>query len=292
MKPQINNNIPTNLEPKVEPVVPEKPAKKPSRMNGMVIGTVILIICLVLGLTYFVLKDNGTDLLALGNQTDTNTESSTDENGTTTEEDGNTTACESTDATSCEVSVDNEGWALYSLPEYGFSIEIPDNTEKYNFSGDEISYRWGTNHYDAIASDFILDDLLTNYAHSARVSFSPTQHTENLICEAHCQYEHEFTVNIYANAEGKTLEQVSSTYYDNWTSKYSDEMNGITNKGLTEKWGMDVSEYTKNVGTGFWSGYIVVSGEYIYDVEYHINPEPAESQAIGQKVLDSMKFAK
>lgn len=286
MEPQINNNIPTNLEPKVEPVV-EKVEKKTPKMNGVVIGAVILIVCLVLGLTYYVLKDNGIDLLALGKQTDANTETEED-SGTTEQEE--TSTCENNNGV-CDIDVDNEGWALYSLPEYGFSIEIPDNTEKYNFSGDEISYRWGTNHYDGIASDFVLEGLLTNYVHSARVSFSPTQYTENLICEAHCQYEHEFTVNIYTNAEGKTLEQVSSTYYDNWTSKYSDEMNGITNKGLTEKWGMDVSEYTKNIGTGSWSGYIVVSGEYIYDVEYHINPESAESQTIGQKVLDSMKFA-
>ena len=285
MEPQENSNVmqssvPVNLEPKVEPVVPEKPEKKPSKMNGMIIGTVILVVCLVLGLTYYVLKDNGIDLLALGKQTDTTTE----------EENADSTTCEETGTTSCEVNVDNEGWALYSLPEYEFSIEIPSYDNTFDILGDKIYYKWGSTHYDGSDKGLTADGLLDSYLHSANISFHPTQITENLICEAFCPNEHSYTIDIYANTDGRTLEQVSNSYYSNWNKTITDEMNGITNKGITEKWGVEVSEYTKNVGTGSWSGYIVVTKDFVYDVYYHIDPETTESQSYGQKVLDSMKF--
>lgn len=289
MEPQESSNVmqssvPVNLEPKVEPVVPEKPEKKPSKMNGMVIGTVILVVCLVLGLTYYVLKDNGVDLLALGKQADTTTDSTTEEDNT------QSTTCNDTATTSCEVSVDNEGWALYSLPEYEFSIEIPSYDNTFDIFGDKIYYEWGSTHYNGSDKGLTADGLLDSYLHSVNISFSPTQITENMICEAFCPNEHSYTIDIYANTDGRTLEQVSNSYYSNWNKLVANEMNGITNKGISEKWNMNVSEYTKNVGTGSWSGYIVVSKDFVYDVYYHIDPETTESQSYGQKVLDSMKF--
>lgn len=284
MEPHITNNVQVNPEPKVEPVVPEKPEKKPSKMNGMVIGTVILVVCLVLGLTYYVLKDNGVDLLALGKQADTTTDSTTEEDNT------QSTTCNDTATTSCEVSVDNEGWALYSLPEYGFSIEIPSYDNTFDVFGDKIYYKWGSTHYDGSDKGMTAEGLLDNYLHSTHISFSPTEITENLICEAFCPNEHTYTIDIYANTGERTLQQVSESYYSNWNKLVADEMNGITNKGISEKWNMNVSEYTKNVGTGSWSGYIVVSKDFVYDVYYHIDPETTESQSYGQKVLDSMKF--
>ncbi len=299
MESQENSNVmqssvPVNLEPKVESVVPEKPEKKPSKMNGMVIGTVILVVCLVLGLTYYVLKDNGTDLLALGKQTDTTTGSETEDSSTTDstteEENTDSTTCEETGTTSCEVNVDNEGWALYSLPEYEFSIEIPSYDNTFDIFGDKIYYKWGSTHYDGSDKGLTADGLLDSYLHSADISFHPTQITENLICEAFCPNEHSYTIDIYSNTGERTLQQVSESYYSNWNKLVADEMNGITNEGISEKWNMNVSEYTKNVGTGSWNGYIVVTKDFVYDVYYHIDPETTESESYGQKVLDSMKF--
>ncbi len=47
-------------------------------------------------------------------------------------------------------SLENEGWALYSIPEYGFSVEIPDTKEDVKFEDGQSSVkRWEVSRIDA-----------------------------------------------------------------------------------------------------------------------------------------------
>lgn len=299
MESQENSNVmessvPVNLEPKVEPVVPEKLGKKPSKMNGLIMGMVILVVCLVVGLSYYVLKDNGVDLLALGKQTDTTTESdtNTDDTDTTTEEerDSDSTTCEDTGTTtSCEVSVDNEGWGLFSLPKYEFGLEIPSYSPILELGGEQVPYSWVVDHHAPITTS---DSVLDNEVYGVNLKFFPTYLPSTVACGGFCVKEHEFTISIYEKKDNKTLTQIKELYVSNWNTINADEATSIEMASAkSTKWGTDVWTYTANYIEHSMNGYLLVSDDYIYDISYHISSTPTESQVIGQKVLDSMKFA-
>lgn len=304
MEPQENSNVmqssvPVNLEPKVEPVVPEKPVvektgKKPSKMNGMIIGMIVLVVCLVVGLTYYVLKDNGTDLLALDKQTDTTTGSETEDSSTTdstTEEDSTeSTTCEDTGTTSCEVNVDNSGWSLFTLPKYDFSVEVPSYTmtQKLGISQTSEDSIW--------TIGFRKDDLphyLINYLETVDISFFPVAIPDDLGCGQGCVKEHGFKVYVYENKSMKNVTAMKDAYFQSWISAHQDEYdaNAVSINGdITQKWGRDVCEYSIQTPGGSNNGYMVLSSSYLYDVSYYMSETPADSYAIAQKVLDSMKF--
>lgn len=292
MEPQENSNVmqssvPVSLEPKVEPVVPEKPIKKPSKMNGMIIGMVILIVCLVLGLTYYVLKDNGVDLLALGKQT----ESNTDDTGTTTgEEDDDTAACESTDATSCEVSVDNEGWSLFSVPEYELSVEVPTYTMEQKIGTEDVTSQWKAWFNDYYIGDHLLSE---QYLGTLSVYFYPSYIPEGTGCGAGCVKENTIRVDVYDNEAQKSLAAVVEEFTESWNSMYSEDIlfdaATLTGKNTT-KWNIPVYEYTSQRPGGSTLGFLVVGSKYIYVLSDFFSTSPSESIEIAQKVLDSIKF--
>lgn len=303
MEPQENSNVmqssvPVSLEPKVEPVVPEKPVveKKPSKMNVMIIGMVLLIVCLVLGLTYYVLKDNGTDLLALGKQTDTNTESSTDDSSTTEEQDSDTTVCEDTGTTtgSCKVSVDNKGWSLFSVPEYNFSVEVPSYTITQKLESENIQSRWTAwfNNDPSNKDGYSWEYLLENNIGTVDLTFYPIRIPEGLGCGFGCVGEHVIYINIYENKGSQNLADAVSAYRTAWEGKYVDEdiLSGNLKGENVKKWGMDVWSFDAALIGGTWHGYLVVTDNYIYDVEYMLSGSSTESTNIALKVLDSMKF--
>lgn len=294
MEPQENSNVmqgsvPVNLEPKVEPVVPEKPEKKPSKMNGMIIGMVILVVCLVLGLTYYVLKDNGTDLLALGKQTDTTTGSETEDISTTTDsntEEDNTesTTCEDTGTTNCEVSVDNEGWALFNVPEYKFSVELPSYQIKQQIGEEEVASVWKAWHSASLNGLPSYSD----YLHSVNISFYPLYIPEGTGCGQGCVKEHTFRVEIYSNKGSKDLTSIKEQVDATWKTSYDENAN-LTWES-SSKWGKDVWKFHAQLIGGSVNGYLVVTKDYVYDITYFISDNPAESAQVAQKVLDSMKF--
>lgn len=291
-----------SVEPQVltepETVTPQNPSfEEPSKIvkptkKGPLVGILIfLILCLILGLAYYVLKDNGVDLLALGKQTDTTSESNDDVDTNTStdiEAGSDSTTCKDAGTTNCEVKVDNEGWGLFSIPKYNFAMEVPPYRPTLKLGGEDVPYEWNYNSYILFFGTEL--DLLNNYLRTINASFYPTRIPESVACGGFCVNEHRFDINIYANIEHKTLSQISALYSANWPKVFNyDENISITGSNST-KWGRNVWKYTTQFIEYSMEGYIVVTNDYIYDISYHINETPAESQGYGLKVLDSMKF--
>jgi hypothetical protein len=245
---------------------------------------VILVICLVLGLTYYVLKDRGINLLSGIVKDTTNEDRTTTEESKTENTECTTTGTETKD---CTVALDNAGWALYSLPQYHLSVEVPNYWPTINIFDEDIAYRWTYKHYKSTDID---TNVLPNYQYDLLVAFGPYKVPEKAACGGFCLHEHQIAVSIYTNSDHKSFEQVSALFYSNYAKELDGEMNGIIDNGSAKKWGMDVQQYTLNLGGTQQHIYLVVKSDYIYNVTYFISAEPAESQIIGQKVLDSMKF--
>lgn len=302
MEPKGNSNVmqssvPVNLEPRVETVMPEKPVvekmeKKPSKMNGMIIGMVTLVFCLVVGLSYYVLKDNGVDLLALGKQTDTTTEEDTDDTTTTEEDNTDTTVCEKTETTTkdCTVVLDNAGWELYSIPEYDFSVEIPTYSLRITDGSEKIPFRWETWFDTSPMYDsshewlYLLDNKVGTFSAEFLPKFSPN-YTSDM--STHLIY-----VNIYENTDKKSLESIITSYRSAWEEEYVDsDIKSTALKGnIISKYNTNVWNFEFLITWGTWNGYLVSNDKYIYEVKYHLGSTPTESYQIALKVIDSMKF--
>ena len=310
MEPQENSNVmqssvPVNLEPKVEPVVPEKPVvektgKKPSKMNGMIIGMIVLVVCLVVGLTYYVLKDNGTDLLALDKQTDTTTGSETEDSSTTdstTEEDSTeSTTCEDTGTTSCEVNVDNKGWSLFSVPEYNLSVEVPTYSTAQEMDGEGYQNVWKTwfDPSPVYLSDgkYTTQNWLENLIGTMYVNFYPQIIPSKAGCDMNCLGEHYISVNIFSNSTNQNLDTVIANYRSGWEKgNVAEDVPSTNLQGdVVSKWGMNVWNFEASTPGGTTRGYVLIKGAYIYEVRYSLASNPSESYQIALKVIDSMKF--
>lgn len=262
-------------------VVEPKNKKKPFR-SGYLVGILLfLIICLMGGLTYYVLKDNGVDLLSGTAKTNTTNTSSNNSESTDT-------ACkEDSDSTdnSCDVALTNSGWSLYSIPDYDFSVEIPSYTLTQKIGGVDTTSVWSVGHRTSPANV----SVYTNYLHSAYISFYPTSIPEGSGCGEGCVKEHIFNINIYTNTGSKDINDVKTTFQNQWKSLYKDGIVSVDGN-ITTKWGTSVWKYSSQMIGGTLNGYLVATKSFVYDITYSISDNPSASTQIAQKVLDSMKF--
>lgn len=257
------------------PVVQPKKGKSPFN-NGYVVGLFLfLVLCLLGALGYYVLKDNGINLFSnkVNTNTDTNTTCTTDTNNTT-----NTTCTAE--------SLDNTGWALFSLPAYDFSVEMPSYTMTQKIGTENVGSAWKAWHSATVNGD----SLYPNYLHTVNLAFYPLYIPEGTGCGQGCVQEHTIAVNIYKNDGSKDLNAVKSTYSANWTPKLS-SANDLTGSVVT-KWGMNVWEFTAAREGGSTKGYLVVTKSYVYEISYFFSTTPVASSQIALQVFDSMKFEK
>jgi hypothetical protein len=182
----------------------------------------------------------------------------------------------------------NEGWALFSLPEYGFSAEIPPYTMQQNIEGENVKWSW--------TSRIEQDDngIYPNYLTTVLLSFYPNT-TTVFDCGEGCAQEHMIAVKIFKNSESKSLDEVKKVYFEN--IKDNGEKNAYIptiTESKEQKWGEDVITYTQSASTDFdeYEGHIVVHDEFVYVLLYHRSETPQESYDISEKVLDSLTFSK
>jgi hypothetical protein len=246
---------------------------------------------LILGLAYYVLKDNGVDLLALGKETDTTTESNEDDVDTNTNTNTNTetgsdsTTCKDAGSASCEVNTDNDGWVLFNVPDYKFSVEIPSYGMKQKIGEEEVWSAWKAWHTTNLNG---APSLYSNYLHSVNVNFYPLYIPEGTGCGQGCVDEHVFRVDIYSNEGEKSLTSVKDQIDAKWKTTY-DENARITWTSAN-KWGRNVLKFDVQLIGGSEEGYLVVTKDFVYDITYYMSTTPAESLQVAQKLLDSMKF--
>jgi len=276
-------------EPVSTPVMqsPEVKKGKPFKSGYVVAILLFLVIALMCGLTYFVLKDKGIDLLS-GDVKETTTNEDT---STTDESKTEDTACTTTDTESkdCTVKLDNDGWALFSMPEYGYSVEVPSYSAVQELNGGEdVKFVW--NFGQNTSKDSAEATLISNYLRTATISYYPIYIPEGVACGGFCLDQHEFKIHAFRNINSKTLAQISQEYRTSFNVNEAGESVSISTGKTVAKWGLDVFEYEVNYTGADYIGYIVVNKNYIFNMTYHISSEPADSAQVAQKVLDSMKF--
>ncbi len=187
-------------------------------------------------LAYYILKDNGIYLIPYitGDDTENTNDEETAETGNTEEED---TVCE---VQTCDVDLDNEGWSLFSVPEYNLSIEVPTYTITQTLSSVEVDSIGKPGLVVQVKVSYLDNDYLgTIYTY-----FSPTYVPESSACGGICLGQHFIYINVYKNSDSSSLDSVISNYRANWEDEYVDGSGDITSDNLvgeiTTKWNLDV----------------------------------------------------
>lgn len=187
-----------------------------------------------------------------------------------------------------EYIMKNTGWALFSLPEYGFSAEIPSYTMEQSVQEVNVKWSWTSKleEYD--------NGLYPNYLTTAFLSFYPDI-TDVFGCGGGCAQEHMITIRVYENSGAKSLEEVKEMYFENVKDDGENNDYIPTISQLQEqKWGESVITFTQSVPADFneYDGHIVVNNEYVYIIQYYRSETPIESYEISEKVLESFEFSK
>lgn len=195
------------------------------------------------------------------------------------------------------IVLSNSGWGLFSLPEYGFSVEIPDYVGYQDFpvnvyGGQEIDkdvpLYWAVKHGDtAFPERYIFDDLYTSLVHHIKVSFYPDRVPLEIACTG-CIEEHYIDVYVYReNADFEEVEEI----YSGEVSKMTSETDCSGGYSVEEKWDLDVLAYDLNCVGGKLQGYALSSDGYVFLVVSRLVPNSQlDSYKVALKVLDSMKF--
>lgn len=209
----------------------------------------------------------------------------------TKEEDCICKKCEETNDCDCSLKkteLTNSGWALYSLPDIRFSVEIPSDFIKFNLdnSDHDLKSRWTITQY--IDSENKSKDF-GEYVKTINMEFSPFYiKVPSLDIPTHG--ESFIYVTVLKNTKEKTLEEL-------WTlekAPYEDPADEYKVEGkLIEKWGVPAYEFKiSGAPYGPYTGYLVVSNGFVYRISYNFSTlkEVAEATSSGIKIIDSIQF--
>lgn len=194
--------------------------------------------------------------------------------------------------------VNNEGWGIFKLPDYAFSVEIPDYKYKQslgvgNDKRDVNSY-WSVRHAERTGED---DEepyyILSDYKDSVGLFFYPTDLPDSVACGQGCVNEHFFDIDIYENSDKKDLAGAKAILEENLDDRFEISNNAAESSyegEITQKWGMDVLEYHMEFIGGDMDGYLVVTEDFVYHIMYYLAQSPKASNDIALLVIDSMSF--
>lgn len=188
----------------------------------------------------------------------------------------------------------NEGWAFYSIPKFGLSVEIPEYRFKQTLGSgleEQEIYSYWTVKYSETGLD-ALDSLKytsSDYKGTVNINFYPSYIPPSHGCGQGCVKEHSISIDVYQNLGAKTFVQASPVIVTNLEKEYKTEDSSYTWKEI-KNWGINVGQYTLQMAGGGYEGYFVVKDKYIYDISYFFSSSPKESADIAQKVLDSILF--
>lgn len=261
--------------------------KENSSKSRYVVGMLIfLVVALICGLTYFVLKDRGIDLLSImQKKTETNTGTGDQNNNVGWQasqlEDGYV------------ITSNKEGWSKYSLDDYGLYFSLPKSfimTQKVK----DVDYdaQW------EVSEEFnkISDDYFDNYIGTVYISLKPQIDAKAIeICAYDCIRDYEFTMRVYTNQSRMDIGMAKSKYVNSWQSRYgniSAAEGGISVNDVS-KWEREVLEYRDTLIEGGNNGYVIVTDTYIYDVATTGMSEriPSAAYNMAWSILDSLKFS-
>lgn len=189
---------------------------------------------------------------------------------------------------SSEYVMKNKGWALYSLPDYEFSVELSPYTMSEKIGEYTPTWNWIVN---LTSRD---DNLYPNYQKDIFIKFFP-DNLEPFRCGGGCAKEHWFLVSIYEKTQGESLNDVKELYLENIKKAGESEnyVPTVTQKQI-KKWNNDVIAFTRTTPAdmGELEGYILVTNEFVYVIETFQSDLPVESYQESVKVLDSFTFGK
>lgn len=187
--------------------------------------------------------------------------------------------------------VKNAGWALFTLPQYKFSVEIPDYKLKQKFDEQDVYSYWDVTHAEEYYEQSLYYDKAL-YEDSVEIMFYPKNLPDSVACGQGCVNEHYINIDIYRNEGGKDLPSVQKIIETNLDKAFDfgGEMGATYDGKLVTKWDRQVWSFSMEFVGGSSDGYIVVTNDFIYYIEYYFSDLPTESKDIADKVLDSIAF--
>jgi len=189
--------------------------------------------------------------------------------------------------------VKNEGWALFTLSQYNFSVEVPDYKLKQKFDGQDVYSYWNITHAQEYYEQSLYYDK-TLYEDSVEVIFFPKNLPDSVACGQGCVNEHYINVDIYRNDGKKDLTTVQKAIEANLDKgfDFEGEMDAMYDGELVTKWDKQVWSFSIEFVGGSNDGYIVVTEDFVYYINYYFSNSPTESESTAQRVLDSIAFSK
>lgn len=264
-----------------ENVPQPKEQKKKGSITGLLVGVIAFLILTLLAVLVFVFTDIGNTLY----------DKVRVEEGIETEEKSKAEKEVETD----EVTLESEGWALYSIPEYGFSVEIPPTTE---YIEDLEHYlRWEV-------SRSRLHKLREESLEEIHIDYYPSGlGPEARGCGQGCNGEIQIKVNYYDKETQYDLEGMKAkkrTQMDSWNETWEDS------EGYEEETIEDYVQDPDPFGENVWCvnlPYIAddnfrecyfEKGEYLIEIVHtgrDFNDFGTDASSSGlYGILDSMKF--
>mgnify|MGYP001150591245 CR=1 FL=1 len=202
-----------------------------------------------------------------------------------------------------EVTLDNDGWSLYSIPEYGFSVEIPDTTEAIEYDKDDnlfVNKRWEIARMDM--PDGSMRDN-SEIVEEINIDYSPTYLPRALQeCAPKCTGDFYITMYIYNTTEDKNLDNIiaeKEIQFDDFVDSYPGDIN--------ISW-EDYYKYDNTISEGSWcvvmpnmagddaNDCYIETEDYLFEVTYggdsRISGEILDVQVFqeAEKIVNSMKL--
>lgn len=186
----------------------------------------------------------------------------------------------------------NAGWGLFALPQYNFSIEMPDYKLKQKFDGQDVYSYWNVAHSKVYYEQSLYYDKEL-YEDTLEVTFFPENLPDSVACGQGCVNEHYMSIDIYRNEGAKdlaTIQKVVETNLDK-AFDFGGEVGGTYEGELVTKWDKQVWSFAMEFIGGSSDGYLVVTDDFVYYIDYYASDSPVASKDIAQKVLDSITFS-
>ena len=209
------------------------------------------------------------------------------------------TSCEESDSMDEDVELTikqkNPEWAVYSYPDYNFLVELPGIS---SFHPDYINpsdrYVWSIYAYDSLEFDSEdIPEIFPNFAKRIVISYLPIQFPDDVATEVDYFGGATIFIDFYQKEEEITVEELEDIFYSaivERTKGYGEQVIDYEEKFKIVS-GKDAFEYTFSDGMLYENGgLILLTDEYIVNVDTTLNFTSEENAEMTEKVISSMRF--
>ena len=207
------------------------------------------------------------------------------------------TVCESgedeEDTDKTTLSLENQGWTLYSYPDYNFKVELPTNSYFSPSHNDSSQYRyvWSIYIYDLTPPEpeevrYAFPNLSKKIVISYLPISFPDVYTEIDYFGGTTIY-----VNFFEKGNLNTIEEVESDFAQkvaNWQE--SSPLDDEYTKEFKTVYGYQGFDYSYLTIMFKEEGTLLLTDQYIVQISTTLNFTDGEDLEITNKVLDSMEF--